>query len=52
MLKTEDNSKTLFGQYNSKRLKEWNDLLRSFEKDNLFLADAAHTFIELINYEM
>ncbi|XP_039750640.1 CDK5 regulatory subunit-associated protein 3 isoform X2 [Pararge aegeria] len=49
---TEADTKNLFGRYGSQRMKDWQDLVRSYEKDNLYLAEAAQIFVRNINYEI
>lgn len=49
---TEADSKNLFGRYGSKRMKDWQDILRLYEKDNLYLAEASQMLIRNINYEI
>ncbi|KAH0552599.1 hypothetical protein KQX54_013134, partial [Cotesia glomerata] len=50
--KTEANSKNLFGRYGSQRMKDWKEIIRLYEKDNLYLAEAAQILIRNINYEI
>lgn len=49
---TEADTKNLFGRYGSQRMKDWQDVLRSYEKDNLYLAEAAQILVRNINYEI
>ncbi|KAL5508879.1 hypothetical protein EMCRGX_G004141 [Ephydatia muelleri] len=44
--------KTLFGQYNSPRLKEWADILKQYEKKNIYLAECAQILIRNVKYEV
>ena len=48
----ESDSKNFFGQYSSKRMKEWSDIIKLYEKDNILLAEASHILISLINYDI
>lgn len=48
----EPTTKTMFGSYTSKRMQEWNEVIKLYEKDNTFLAEAAHILITLANYEV
>ena len=41
LLKVENTDKSLLGYYNSAKLKEWNTLVKSYESDNLHLAEAS-----------
>ncbi|XP_069357371.1 CDK5 regulatory subunit-associated protein 3 isoform X2 [Maniola hyperantus] len=49
---TEADTKNLFGRYGSQRMKDWQDVVRSYEKDNLYLAEAAQIFVRNITYEI
>ncbi len=48
----EPETKTLFGQYTSKRMKDWTEITKLYERDNIFLAEAAHLLISYINYDL
>lgn len=49
---TEKDTKNLFGRYGSKRMKDWQDVVKSYEKENLYLAEAAQMLVRNINYEI
>lgn len=49
---TEADTKNLFGRYGSQRMKDWQDVVRSYEKENLYLAEAAQMLVRNINYEI
>ncbi|XP_012260611.2 CDK5 regulatory subunit-associated protein 3 [Athalia rosae] len=49
---TEVDSKNLFGRYGSQRMKDWQEIIRLYEKDNIYLAEAAQMLIRNINYEV
>ncbi|CAH0723953.1 unnamed protein product, partial [Brenthis ino] len=49
---TEADTKNLFGRYGSQRMKDWQDVVKSYEKDNLYLAEAAQMLVRNINYEI
>ncbi|XP_047025908.1 CDK5 regulatory subunit-associated protein 3 [Helicoverpa zea] len=49
---TEADTKNLFGRYGSQRMKDWQDIARSYEKENLYLAEAAQILVRNINYEI
>lgn len=37
---TEADTKSLFGRYGSQRMNDWQSIVRSYEKDNVYLAEA------------
>lgn len=49
---TEADTKNLFGRYGSQRMKDWNDILSSYQKDNLYLAEAAQMLMRNVSYEI
>ncbi|XP_034933586.1 CDK5 regulatory subunit-associated protein 3 [Chelonus insularis] len=49
---TEADSKNLFGRYGSQRMKDWQEIIRMYEKDNLYLAEVAQMLIRNITYEI
>nr|CAH7750842.1 unnamed protein product [Callosobruchus chinensis] len=49
---TEADSKNIFGRYGSQRMKDWQDILSLYQKDNVYLAEAAQMVIRNINYEI
>ncbi|XP_015117127.1 CDK5 regulatory subunit-associated protein 3 [Diachasma alloeum] len=49
---TEADTKNLFGRYGSQRMKDWQEIVRLYEKDNLYLAEAAQMLIRNVNYEV
>uniref|UniRef100_A0A182SQY6 Uncharacterized protein n=1 Tax=Anopheles maculatus TaxID=74869 RepID=A0A182SQY6_9DIPT len=49
---TEADSKNVFGRYGSQRMKEWQDIVKMYEKDNLYLAEAAQILVRNISYEI
>ncbi|XP_049819769.1 CDK5 regulatory subunit-associated protein 3 [Aethina tumida] len=49
---TEVDTKNLFGRYGSQRMKDWNDILSSYQKDNLYLAEAAQMLMRNVSYEI
>lgn len=38
---TEKETKNFFGSYGSQRMKDWQEVVRLYEKENIFLAEAA-----------
>lgn len=49
---TEADTKNVFGRYGSQRMKDWQEILRLYEKDNIYLAEVAQILIRNINYEI
>jgi hypothetical protein len=49
---TNSEAKNFFGQYTNKIFKEWDDILKSYQHDNIFLAEAASILIQNVVYEM
>ncbi|KAJ8670554.1 hypothetical protein QAD02_001813 [Eretmocerus hayati] len=49
---TEADTKNLFGRYGSQRMKDWLEIIRLYEKDNIYLAEAAQMLIRNVNYEV
>ncbi|XP_047504967.1 CDK5 regulatory subunit-associated protein 3 isoform X2 [Pieris napi] len=49
---TEADTKNLFGRYGSQRMKDWLDVVKSYERDNLYIAEAAQMLARNISYEI
>ncbi|XP_067632869.1 CDK5RAP3 protein homolog [Eurosta solidaginis] len=49
---TEKDTKGVFGTYGSKRMKDWQEIVRLYERDNLYLAEAAQIYVRNVNYEV
>lgn len=49
---TEADSKNIFGYYSSQRMKDWQDVVSSYERDCIFLAELATDLIRETNYEV
>ncbi|XP_023013682.2 CDK5 regulatory subunit-associated protein 3 [Leptinotarsa decemlineata] len=49
---TEADSKNLFGRYGSQRMRDWQDILSSYQKDNVYLAEASQMLIRNISFEI
>lgn len=49
---TEANTKNIFGSYRSQRMKDWQEIIHLYEKDNVYLAEAAQMLIRNVNYEV
>uniref|UniRef100_A0A1Q3FBF7 Putative cdk5 activator-binding protein n=1 Tax=Culex tarsalis TaxID=7177 RepID=A0A1Q3FBF7_CULTA len=49
---TEADSKNVFGRYGSQRMKDWQEILKLYERDSLYLAEAAQILVRNINFEV
>lgn len=49
---TEADSKNLFGRYGSQRMKDWQEIVKLYERDNLYLAEAANILVRNVNFEV
>jgi hypothetical protein len=49
---TEADSKNIFGMYGSQRMKDWQDVLKGYQKDNLFMIEAASILARNVTYEI
>lgn len=49
---SESATKNIFGGYSSKRMKDWQEIVKLYEKNNINLAEAAHLLIRNVNYEI
>lgn len=49
---TEKNSKNIFGMYSSQRMKDWNAVIGLFQKNNVYLAEAASILMRNVQYEI
>lgn len=49
---TEDGAKNIFGRYSSQRLKDWLEIVKLYEKDGIYLAEAAQMLARSVNYEI
>uniref|UniRef100_A0A1Y1MDJ6 CDK5 regulatory subunit-associated protein 3 n=1 Tax=Photinus pyralis TaxID=7054 RepID=A0A1Y1MDJ6_PHOPY len=49
---TEADTKNLFGRYGSQRMKDWKDIVQMYEKNSLYLAEAAQVLIRNSNFEV
>lgn len=55
LLKTignESSDKTLFGSYTSKRMQQWNEILKLYIKDDVHIAECAQLLTSYVLYEM
>lgn len=49
---TEKDSKNIFGSYSSQRMKDWNEVLKLYEKDSLYMGEAAQLMTRNVSYEI
>jgi len=49
---TEADSKNFFGQYGSQRMKDWKEIVSLYQKDSLYLAEAAQLLTQNVVYEI
>lgn len=49
---TEKDSKNIFGGYSSQRMKDWGAVLKLYEKDSLYMGEAAQILARNISYEI
>lgn len=49
---TEADTRSLFGSYGSKRMKDWQEVVRLYEKDNVYLAEGAQILMRNVAYEI
>ncbi|XP_077359467.1 CDK5 regulatory subunit-associated protein 3 [Festucalex cinctus] len=48
---TEESSKNIFGKYSSQRMKDWQEVVRLYQADNIYLAEVASLLIRNVSYE-
>eukprot|EP01113_Clastostelium_recurvatum_P018796 TRINITY_DN2215_c0_g1_i3.p1 TRINITY_DN2215_c0_g1~~TRINITY_DN2215_c0_g1_i3.p1 ORF type:complete len:536 (+),score=118.55 TRINITY_DN2215_c0_g1_i3:36-1643(+) len=48
----EPETKTLFGSFTSKRMQAWADILKAYEKDDVYLGEASNEFVNMIQYDI
>lgn len=49
---TDSGKRNIFGQYSSQKMKDWQEIIKLYEKDSIFLAEAAQMLIRNVNYEV
>lgn len=49
---TEANTKNLFGRYGSQRMKDWQEIMSLYERDNVYLAEAAQMLMKIVKYDI
>lgn len=47
-----EGSTNFFGQYSSKRMKDWQEIIQLYVQDNVYLAEAAHMLMRNVNFEI
>lgn len=50
--KTEADTKNLFGRYSSQRFNDWQSIIKMYEKESVYLAEAAQIFVRNVSYEI
>ncbi|KAJ8264660.1 hypothetical protein GJAV_G00152230 [Gymnothorax javanicus] len=48
---TEASSKNIFGRYSSQRMKDWQEIVSLYEKDNTYLVELASMLVRSVSYE-
>nr|CAG4646332.1 EOG090X07S9 [Macrothrix elegans] len=49
---TEADTRSLFGRYGSQRMKDWQEIVKLYEKDNVYLAEASQILMRNVAYEV
>lgn len=49
---TEKDSKNIFGRYSSQRMKDWQEIMKLYEKENVYLVELSSRLLRNINYEI
>ncbi|XP_037779310.1 CDK5 regulatory subunit-associated protein 3-like [Penaeus monodon] len=49
---TEKDTKNILGWYGSQRMKDWQEITRLYEKDSVYLAEAAHLLMRNVKYDI
>uniref|UniRef100_A0A8C3KHY2 CDK5 regulatory subunit associated protein 3 n=1 Tax=Calidris pygmaea TaxID=425635 RepID=A0A8C3KHY2_9CHAR len=49
---TEASTKNLFGRYSSQRMKDWQEIVSLYEKENTYLAELSSLLVRSISYEI
>ncbi|XP_059494715.1 CDK5 regulatory subunit-associated protein 3 [Stegostoma tigrinum] len=50
--RTEASTKNIFGGYSSQRMKDWQEIVCLYEKDNVYLAELSSLLVRNVNYEI
>ncbi|KAK7789713.1 hypothetical protein R5R35_014753 [Gryllus longicercus] len=49
---TEASSRNIFGSYGSQRMKDWQEIVKLYEKDSVYLAEVAQMLMRNVNFEV
>ena len=49
---TEKETKNIFGSYGSQRMKDWQEIVRLYEKDSVYLAEASQLLSQAIHFDL
>ncbi|XP_025910176.1 CDK5 regulatory subunit-associated protein 3 [Nothoprocta perdicaria] len=49
---TEASTKNLFGRYSSQRMKDWQEIVALYEKENTYLAELSSLLVRSVSYEV
>ncbi|XP_055320971.1 CDK5RAP3-like protein [Sitodiplosis mosellana] len=49
---TEADTKSVFGRYGSQRMKDWLEIARLYERDSIYLGEAAQILVRNVNFEL
>uniref|UniRef100_A0A667IQ31 CDK5 regulatory subunit associated protein 3 n=1 Tax=Lynx canadensis TaxID=61383 RepID=A0A667IQ31_LYNCA len=49
---TEASTKNIFGRYSSQRMKDWQEIVALYEKDNIYLVELSSLLVRNVNYEI
>lgn len=49
---TEADSKNIFGYYSSQRMKDWQEIVKAYEKNNIYLAEVAQIINRNVSFEV
>nr|CAG4643277.1 EOG090X07S9 [Ilyocryptus agilis] len=49
---TEADTRSMFGRYGSQRMKDWQEVVKLYEKDNVYLAESSQMLMRNVTYEI
>lgn len=49
---TEADTKSVFGRYGSQRMKDWQEIVKLYERDSIYLGEAAQILVRNVNYDL
>lgn len=49
---TEADTKSVFGRYGSQRMKDWQEIVKLYERDSIYLGEAAQLLVRNVNYDL